>query len=70
MPTATEANANTEEVMKTKVALPWVSLEGSERFYNLNEQELAFFKSATGISDEVKLKEHMIAVQQEAYAVR
>ena len=61
---------NSESVIEAKVALPWVSLEGSEKFYNLNEQELEFFKSATGISDEAALKAHMIAVQQEAYAVR
>ena len=61
---------NSEEVMKAKVALPWVSLEGSEKFYNLNAQELEFFKAATGLHEEAELKAHMIAVQHEAYAVR
>ncbi|TBU44218.1 hypothetical protein BD309DRAFT_56838 [Dichomitus squalens] len=56
-------------VIAAKVALPWVSLEESEKFYNLNEQEIAFFKSATGIHDEAALKEHMIAIQREAYAI-
>ena len=63
------SSATETTVIAAKVALPWVSLEGSEKFYNLNEQELAFFKSATGIHDETALKEHMIAVQREAYAV-
>ena len=63
------SSATETTVIAAKVALPWVSLEGSEKFYNLNEQELAFFKSATGIHDEAALKEHIIAVQREAYAV-
>ncbi|KAI0699604.1 hypothetical protein C8T65DRAFT_580986 [Cerioporus squamosus] len=56
-------------VVEAKVALPWVSLEGSEKFYKLDEQELDFFRTATGIHDEAALKAHMIRVQQEAYAI-
>lgn len=61
---------NTVDTVEAKVALPWVSLEGSEKFYKLDEQELEFFRTTTGIQDEVALKVHMIRVQQEAYAVR
>ncbi|RPD58757.1 hypothetical protein L226DRAFT_575992 [Lentinus tigrinus ALCF2SS1-7] len=61
--------SNTVEVVKAKVALPWVSLEGSEKFYKLDEQELEFFRMGTGIHDEAALKEHMVRVQREAYAI-
>lgn len=38
-------------------------------FYNLGEQEIAFFKSHTGINDEEELKQHILRVQKEAYEV-
>lgn len=40
-----------------------------ERFYSLADSELAFFKSQTGIEDEIALKQHIIAVQKKAYEV-
>ncbi len=61
---------NSHEVVQAKVALPWVTLEGSEKFYKLDEQELEFFRTATCIDDEAALRAHMIHVQREAYAVR
>ncbi|RDX42801.1 hypothetical protein OH76DRAFT_1260462 [Lentinus brumalis] len=60
---------NSHEVVQAKVALPWVTLEGSEKFYKLDEQELEFFRTATCIDDEAALRAHMIHVQREAYAI-
>ncbi len=40
------------------------------KLYSLDEQEAAFFKSATGIQDEEELKKHILDVQAKAYAVR
>ncbi|TFY62957.1 hypothetical protein EVG20_g6512 [Dentipellis fragilis] len=37
--------------------------------YDLNEEETAFFKEQTGILDDDKLKQHIIAAQAEAFAV-
>jgi len=37
--------------------------------YNLDEKELAFFKSQTGIQDDAVLKEHIIQVQRDAYEI-
>ncbi|KAF9485220.1 hypothetical protein BDN70DRAFT_824365 [Pholiota conissans] len=38
-------------------------------FYHLDADELAFFKTLTGISDEQDLKSHIISVQAKAYEV-
>ena len=38
-------------------------------FYNLKEDELAFFQNLTGINDETELKSHIISVQTKAYEV-
>lgn len=51
------------------VGMPWASLEETEKYYGLNEQELEFFKTATGIKDEQALKEHIFKVQRDAYKV-
>ncbi|TFY82954.1 hypothetical protein EWM64_g1069 [Hericium alpestre] len=40
-----------------------------ESLYNLNEEEVAFYKQQTGIQDDEELKRHIIAVQTEAYAL-
>ncbi|THH07312.1 hypothetical protein EW146_g9357 [Bondarzewia mesenterica] len=40
-----------------------------ESLYALSEEEAAFFKSQTGIQDDATLKEHICAVQAEAFAV-
>lgn len=37
--------------------------------YNLKGDELAFFKSQTGIQNEDELRHHILDVQAEAYAV-
>ena len=47
-----------------------LSVEGTERFYHLDEEELDFFTTVTGIKDEKALEAHIIAVQREAYKVR
>ncbi|KAF9061466.1 hypothetical protein BDP27DRAFT_1385368 [Rhodocollybia butyracea] len=44
-----------------------MSLE--EQYYNLDVEEHEFFKRETGIEDEEKLKEHIIAVQTKAYSI-
>ena len=36
-------------------------------FYHLGAEEAVFFKSWTGINDDDKLKEHILAVQRGAY---
>jgi len=40
-----------------------------ERFYDLTDQERAFFKQQTGIQDDDELKTHILQVQAEAYKV-
>ncbi len=40
-----------------------------ENLYKLDEEGLAFMKTQTGIEDEEELKNHIIAVQAEAYEV-
>jgi len=37
--------------------------------YNLGEQEITFFKEKTGITDGAALRDHIFAVQVEAYEV-
>lgn len=38
-----------------------------ESLYTPDDQELAFFRSQTGIDDEQALKDHIISVQRKAY---
>ncbi|KAH9843541.1 uncharacterized protein C8Q71DRAFT_728886 [Rhodofomes roseus] len=40
-----------------------------DKYYNLNENEKAFYKSLTGIDDDESLKRHIVSVQTEAYKV-
>lgn len=53
---------------------PPLTPEESQEFYPLdrpeNAQSLAFFQKATGITDPVALKAHLIEAQTTAYAVR
>ncbi|CCM06895.1 uncharacterized protein FIBRA_09205 [Fibroporia radiculosa] len=54
----------------TKGETPVNVLEGGaldERYYNLQEDELAFFKAQTGIQDEGELKQHIMKAQESAY---
>ncbi len=46
-----------------------LSVEGTEKFYHLDNDALEFFKTASGIKDEEGLRMHIIAVQREAYKV-
>ena len=39
-------------------------------FYSLTEEEVGFYKAQTGIQDDDALKEHILAVQKDAYEVR
>ena len=41
-----------------------------ESLYKLDDVEVAFFCAQTGIQDPEELKQHILAVQKEAYAVR
>jgi hypothetical protein len=41
-----------------------------EKHYNLSHDEAAFFKKETGIDDDEALKQHILALQAEAYNVR
>lgn len=40
-----------------------------ERFYDLTDEDRAFFKQQTGIQDDDELKAHILQVQAEAYKV-
>ncbi|KAI0916855.1 hypothetical protein AcV5_007473 [Taiwanofungus camphoratus] len=40
-----------------------------EKYYHLNDEELTFFKSQTGIQDEGLLKEHIMKIQADAWKV-
>ncbi|KZT13253.1 uncharacterized protein LAESUDRAFT_719587 [Laetiporus sulphureus 93-53] len=40
-----------------------------ERYYDLEADELAFFKSQTGIQDEEELKQHIMKVQEDAFEI-
>ncbi|KAI1797519.1 hypothetical protein LXA43DRAFT_877015 [Ganoderma leucocontextum] len=40
-----------------------------ERLYKLEDEELAFMKTQTGIEDEEELKKHILAIQAEAYDI-
>lgn len=46
---------------------PHITLDPS--LYQPDPEEVEFFKSQTGISDEEELKNHVLAVQKEAWAV-
>ncbi|KAF8638313.1 hypothetical protein AX17_002333 [Amanita inopinata Kibby_2008] len=50
-------------------ALPFDPLPLDESLYSLDDDELAFFKSQTGIDDDEQLKNHILAVQAKAYQV-
>lgn len=41
-----------------------------DKSLSLDEDELAFFKSATGIDDEGELEKHILTVQVKAYEVK
>lgn len=41
-----------------------------ESYYHLDDDELVFYKSQTGIYDEHALKGHISAIQTDAYEVR
>ena len=45
-------------------------IDGVERFYHLDGDALEFFKTASGIKDEERLKAHVIEIQREAYKAR
>ena len=45
-------------------------IEGSVTLLRLDGDQLEFFRSATGIKDVEKLKQHIVAIQRAAYAVR
>ena len=60
--------SNAQGARPKPLASTW-SLDGTEKLYKLNEEQLSFFKTATGIEGEDELKAHVIAVQHEAYKV-
>ena len=45
------------------------TIDGTEKLYSLSGDELRFYQTMTGITDEQQLKDHIIAVQREAYEV-
>jgi hypothetical protein len=57
---------------KMPVAVPWKRYEPpleNER-YELDEDQLAFFKSQTGIYDDEELRRHIFKIQRKAYDAR
>ncbi|KAH7872125.1 uncharacterized protein C8R40DRAFT_1053221 [Lentinula edodes] len=40
-----------------------------ERFYDLDAEQVEFFRNETGIQDEEELKHHIVAVQTKAYSI-
>jgi hypothetical protein len=48
---------------------PLLKPDLDERLYSLSGDGLEFFKSQTGIEEELALKQHILAIQKEAYAV-
>ena len=48
---------------------PALNLPLNEKFYDLGEDEIAFYKALTGIASDDELKQHIISVQREAYTV-
>jgi hypothetical protein len=45
----------------------WPALD--DNLYNLNEEQLDFFKKTTQINNDEELKKHILEVQAEAYKV-
>ena len=41
-----------------------------DSLYRLDEEEIEFLSSQTGIQDPAEIKRHVVSVQREAYAVR
>ena len=41
-----------------------------DKYYNLDETDVQFWSSQTGLTDPDALKEHILTVQKEAYEVR
>jgi hypothetical protein len=41
-----------------------------EQYYRITPEQAEFFKQQTGITDDGELKQHILAVQAEAYKVR
>jgi len=52
----------------TSTGFPILPLD-AEYYAILSEEEISFFKAQTGITDNAELKDHIIKVQAEAYAV-
>jgi len=65
------AQTNSSDVVfdLKKVAQMMPALTDAEKRYALEEEEIAFFKQQSGIEDDQQLKEHILKVQAEAYAV-
>ncbi|EGO24560.1 hypothetical protein SERLADRAFT_390015, partial [Serpula lacrymans var. lacrymans S7.9] len=40
-----------------------------ERYYNLGQEETAFFKAQTGIHNDDELKTHILAIQEKAWKI-
>ena len=46
-----------------------LNLPLNEDFYDLGKDEIAFYKTLTGIASDDELKQHIISVQHTAYSV-
>lgn len=59
---------SSESEVSTK-PLPLAELALDPTLYNPTAEEVVFFKSQTGIESDEELKEHILAVQKEAWDV-
>lgn len=67
--TSTQADSTaTPAQFKAETIQEWYPLK--DDLFFLEGKELAFMKAQTGIEDEEELKQHIISVTREAYAVR
>ncbi|CCM06622.1 uncharacterized protein FIBRA_08902 [Fibroporia radiculosa] len=51
------------------MAKPIPTLDDPDKYYALDDDEITFFKSQTGINDDAALKSHILHVQAQAYEV-
>ena len=48
----------------------WSNVLSDDKYYDPDPEALTFYKLETGIDDENELKQHILAVQREAFSVR
>ena len=64
------ASARTEFKSPPAEGLTYDVINVDDKYYDLDESDFQFWSSQTGLADPAALKEHILTVQKEAYAVR